>query len=275
MSEPAAIPTAMVSRLARETVTVVLTGEGGDELFAGYPKYAVEPVARRIAALPRRCGHCCSSGVVDRLPFAFRKLQVVGRSARFRDESERLAAGSPASSATSVAACSSPNSRRMRPPGSNRSAAALADTSARMPLDRMLDADLRIWLTDDLLMKMDKMSMAASIEARVPFLDVPFIEWAMRVGHEHKIAGLEGKVLLKRLAPHAAARRGRGPSQGRLHGALVPVVPRRAARTPRRHTAVVALPAARLVTAERGARGTVRRPSRADDATAPASCGRC
>ena len=200
MSEPAAIPTAMVSRLARETVTVVLTGEGGDELFAGYPKYAVEPVARRIAALPGPLRALLLGGVVDRLPFAFRKLQVVGRSARFRDEAERLAAWFAGFVGDERRRLLGPQLAPHAAAGVEPFAAALADTSARMPLDRMLDADLRIWLTDDLLMKMDKMSMAASIEARVPFLDVPFIDWAMRVGHEHKIRGLEGKVLLKRLA---------------------------------------------------------------------------
>ena len=64
----------------------------------------------------------------------------------------------------------------------------------------MLDADLRLWLCDDLLMKMDKMSMAASVEARVPLLDNPLVDWAMRLAPRHKIRGLEGKVLLKRLA---------------------------------------------------------------------------
>jgi asparagine synthase (glutamine-hydrolysing) len=64
----------------------------------------------------------------------------------------------------------------------------------------MLDADLRLWLADDLLAKMDKMSMAASVEARVPLLDRPLVEWALRLGPEHKVRGLEGKVLLKRLA---------------------------------------------------------------------------
>ena len=138
--------------------------------------------------------------VVDRLPFAFRKLQVVGRSARFRDEAERLAAWFAGFVGDERRRLLGPQLAPHAAAGVEPFAAALADTSARMPLDRMLDADLRIWLTDDLLMKMDKMSMAASIEARVPFLDVPFIDWAMRVGHEHKIRGLEGKVLLKRLA---------------------------------------------------------------------------
>jgi asparagine synthase (glutamine-hydrolysing) len=77
---------------------------------------------------------------------------------------------------------------------------ALAASAARRPLDRMLDADLRLWLPDDLLMKMDKMSMAASIEARVPLLDHPLVEWAARLPDAFKIRGLEGKVLLKRLA---------------------------------------------------------------------------
>ena len=85
-------------------------------------------------------------------------------------------------------------------PDAGAFATALRDSTARRPLDRMLDADLKLWLADDLLMKMDKMSMAASIEARVPLLDHPLVEWAARIPDRHKIQGLEGKVLLKRLA---------------------------------------------------------------------------
>ena len=200
MSEPAAIPTAMVSRLARETVTVVLTGEGGDELFAGYPKYAVEPWARRLALLPGGLRDLFLSGVVDRLPFAFRKLQVVGRSARFRDEAERLAAWFAGFVGAERDGLLSQALGAHAAAGAEPFRAALGNSNARTGLDRMLDVDLRVWLADDLLVKMDKMSMAASVEARVPLLDLRLIEWAMRLGPEHKLRGLEGKVLLKRLA---------------------------------------------------------------------------
>ena len=199
MSEPAAIPTYMVSRLARETVTVVLTGEGGDELFAGYPKYAVEPWARAVAVLPGPLRDAFL-GVVDRLPFGFRKLQVVGRSARFRDEPERLAAWFAGFVGDERARLLAGSLRAHAAAGVSPFREALADTHARSGLDRMLDVDLRVWLADDLLVKMDKMSMAASVEARVPLLDLPLIEWAMLLGPEHKVRGLEGKVLLKRLA---------------------------------------------------------------------------
>jgi len=200
MSEPAAIPTFMVSRLARETVTVVLTGEGGDELFAGYPKYAVEPFARRLAEMPAPLRDVVLRGIVDRLPFAFRKLQVVGRSAGFRDEAERLAAWFAGFVGRERDELLGPVLAPHAAAGTRPFRAALADTAARSPLDRMLDVDLRLWLADDLLMKMDKMSMAASVEARVPLLDKPLIEWAMRLTGDHKVRGLEGKVLLKRLA---------------------------------------------------------------------------
>jgi len=200
VSEPAAIPTYLVSQLARETVTVVLTGEGGDELFAGYPKYAVEPTARRIAHLPAWMRDPLLDHGVDRLPFGFRKLQVVARSARFRAEPERLAAW--------FAGFAGEERRRLLGPalaGHDAAAAgafatALAGTTARRPLDRMLDVDLTLWLADDLLMKMDKMSMAASLEARVPLLDHTLVEWAARLPDRLKVRGLGGKVLLKRLA---------------------------------------------------------------------------
>jgi asparagine synthase (glutamine-hydrolysing) len=200
VSEPAAIPTHLVAQLARRTVTVVLTGEGGDELFAGYPKYAVEPTARRIAGLPAWLRTLLLDHGVDRLPFGFRKLQVVARSARFRAEPERLAAW--------FAGFAGDERRRLLGPAladhdaaaAGAFAAALAGSAARRPLDRMLDVDLRLWLADDLLMKMDKMSMAASLEARVPLLDHTLVEWAARLPDRFKIRGLQGKVLLKRLA---------------------------------------------------------------------------
>ena len=200
LSEPAAIPTCMVSRLARETVTVVLTGEGGDELFAGYPKYAVDPWARRLAALPAVLRGPLLRGVVDRLPFRFRKLQVAARSARFRDEPERLAAWFAGFVGDERDRLIAQGLAPFASAGVEPFRRALAQSTAVRALDRMLDVDLRVWLADDLLIKMDKMSMAASVEARVPLLDLPLIEWAMRLPDAHKIQGLEGKVLLKRLA---------------------------------------------------------------------------
>jgi len=200
VSEPAAIPTYLVSRLARETVTVVLTGEGGDELFAGYPKYAVEPFARTLAHLPGPLRDGLLDHVLDRLPFRFRKLQVVGRSARFRSEPERLAAWFAGFVGEELDSLLGSELSSHGDAGVEPFRRTLAESDAKEPLDRMLDADLRLWLPDDLLMKMDKMSMAASIEARVPLLDTALIEWAMRLPRHHKIVGLEGKVLLKRLA---------------------------------------------------------------------------
>jgi asparagine synthase (glutamine-hydrolysing) len=200
VSEPAAIPTFLVSQLARQTVTVVLTGEGGDELFAGYPKYAVEPLARRLSRLPAVLRDALLGNGADRLPFALRRLQVVARSARFRDEPERMASWFAGLAGEERARLLSPALRAHEPLAADAFRLALAESSARRPLDRMLDADLRLWLPDDLLLKMDKMSMAASIEARVPLLDHPLVEWAARLPDRYKVRGLEGKVLLKRLA---------------------------------------------------------------------------
>ena len=200
VSEPAAIPTFLVSTLARRSVTVVLTGEGGDELFAGYPKYAADPLARGIARLPAAVRSALLDQLVDRLPFGFRKLQVAGRSARFLDEAERLAAWFAGFAGEERSGLLGPALAGHDGAAVRAFETALADTTARRPLDRMLDVDLRLWLGDDLLPKMDKMSMAASLEARVPLLDHLLVEWAARLPGRHKVRGLEGKVLLKRLA---------------------------------------------------------------------------
>ena len=179
LSEPAAIPAFLVTQLARETVTVVLTGEGGDELFAGYPKHAVEPVARALAMLPAPLRDAILDHGIDRLPFAFRKLQVVGRSARFRDEAERFAAWFAGFAGRERDRLLGPTLRPFAGAGSAAFRRALDRSTATTSLDRMLDVDLQLWLTDDLLMKMDKMSMAASVEARVPLLDNALMDWAL------------------------------------------------------------------------------------------------
>src|SRR5262249_24326237 len=188
-------PTFLVSRLAREHVTVVLTGEGGDETFAGYPKYAADPWARRAAAWPGPLRGLLGLAAT-RLPFGMRRLQVVERSARFRDDAARFAR-LPGDEHDRLLA---PGLANGRDPGAVAFALALEHSPARSPLDRMLYADTLLWLPDDLLMKMDKMSMAASIEARVPLLDHPLVEWAAALPDRMKIRGMEGKALLKRLA---------------------------------------------------------------------------
>jgi len=200
LSEPAAIPTYLVCRLARETVTVVLTGEGGDELFAGYPKYAAEPLARRLSRLPRPLLDGALVPGTHLLPFGFRRLQVVARSAQFRDEPARLAAWFAGLAGGEHERLLSPDLRAEAGEATRPFREALAESTARSPLDRMLDVDLRVWLPDDLLMKMDKMSMAASVEARVPLLDHPLVEWAATLPPHLKVRGFSGKRLLKRLA---------------------------------------------------------------------------
>ncbi len=199
VSEPAAIPTYLVSRLARQYVTVVLTGEGGDELFAGYPKYAADPWAERLSRWPGPL-RALLLDAVDHLPFAGRRLQVVGRSARFREEAARFASWFAAFPGREGDKLVSSELRRNGDPGARAFARALERAPASRALDRMLYADTTLWLPDDLLMKMDKMSMAASVEARVPLLDHPLVEWAARLPSRFKVRGMEGKVLLKELA---------------------------------------------------------------------------
>jgi asparagine synthase (glutamine-hydrolysing) len=204
---PSSVALHAVSRLARQKVTVVLTGEGGDEIFAGYLKYRATlwntkfgPTYRKLtpAGLRRMVRGALESDVLPRA--ARRKLQhtflyhpdffeqmyfdnwysifpQAVQAQLFTPELQDSVRGASAY-ATSLA--------HFRPNGSRDSL-----------LSRLLYLDIKTYLVE-LLMKQDQMSMAASIESRVPFLDHKLVEFAARIPARHKVRFLAAKYLLKR-----------------------------------------------------------------------------
>ena len=197
--EPAAIPVYLISRVARETVTVVLTGEGADELFAGYPKYGHDHLAARYHRLPRALREGVFRRGLDAVPLPLRKLRVAERSLSIEDPAERWASWFAGFAGAEKRAVLHPDLlRRLDDPASARPTAAWVDRSAhRDPLTRMLYADVKTWLADDLLMKMDRMSMATAIEARVPVLVARVRTVAFSIHEGRKWHGGRGKRILR------------------------------------------------------------------------------
>jgi asparagine synthase (glutamine-hydrolysing) len=214
IAHPSSVPLYFVSALARKHVTVVLTGEGSDELLAGYGKYP------RVAwnwnagtayerTLPAGMRASIARQVVPRLPgklarYAKRSFLAMDRSpeAMFFDNfaSIRLADQqtllSPWLRATATRASAyGPSLRYFNKPNGSSTL-----------LDRLLYADIKTYLVE-LLMKQDQMSMAASIESRVPFLDHKLVEYAAALPDEWKLSGFTTKRVLresmKRLLPQS------------------------------------------------------------------------
>jgi asparagine synthase (glutamine-hydrolysing) len=195
----AALPTMALAEFARETVKVVLTGEGADEVFGGYANYAKRVREERITSVLGARG--------SPLPWMLRKLP--GRLTRDRIlkavlEPERrryttipnvfdsalrrtyLTDAFRQSTQTTLADCAQ---------------AFFTECDSPSYLDRILNIDTRLWLPDDLLAKVDRATMAFSLEARVPYLDQELVGWCTRLPAALKVSD-DGvtKVLLKQLA---------------------------------------------------------------------------
>ena len=202
IAHPSSVPLYFVSALAKKHVTVVLTGEGSDELLAGYGKYPrmlwnwrAGSVYERM--LPGSVRRSIATHMLPRLPtrvarYAQRSFLAVGRTAddmffdnfasiRLRDQRRLLT--TPAFAAG---------------PDAYRSSRAFFEhpPAASTLLDRLLYTDIKTYLVE-LLMKQDQMSMAASIESRVPFLDHHLVEFAARLPDEWKLSGLTTKRVLR------------------------------------------------------------------------------
>src|SRR6266702_85502 len=198
VSEPSDIGVYLVSKLAKQYVKVVLSGEGGDELFAGYPKYIVDWLARYYQILPAHMRDQLISPLLERLPYNMRKLKMTAR-ALSQPAPERWMnwfgvfngqLKTNLLSARTKASIDSDSSQAFR--------RWLEKNPQRDDLSSMLYLDTKIWLPDNLLMKGDKMTMAASLESRIPLLDYKLIEFAASIPSHIKVKPFKTKYFLKR-----------------------------------------------------------------------------
>jgi asparagine synthase (glutamine-hydrolysing) len=205
LADSTAVPTWYLCEFARQHVTVALSGLGGDEVAAGYERHRGSVLAERLAWIPEwlrrtllvplaeaipepRSGHQLVPRLkrfvrTMQLPFDERYFQILSQMSRtMRAELlapemlEQIDLDEPA---THFQSCVEP--------------VAAAD-----PLNRALFADLKLFLPSNLLTLTDRVSMAHSLEVRVPFLDHVLLEFAARIPPEYKLAGNERKHILKR-----------------------------------------------------------------------------
>lgn len=196
VAEPSDLAVLLLSRLASQSVKMVLTGEGADELLGGYPKHRAEAW---VAMYQRLVPASLHSAVVDRmaraLPYGARRLKVVAGVAGIRDRQTRMVAwfgGADAHQSTALYA-GPPQSRELDP-------RPFAAENAGSELKRMLHFDQTSWLPDNLLERGDRMMMAGSIEGRMPFMDVGLAELAARFPDAFLIGAPKGKRVLRALA---------------------------------------------------------------------------
>lgn len=220
--DSSAIPTYLVSKLAREHVTVALTGDGGDELFAGYERFYAAKLLRRYQRLPSLVRGLIGS-VVDVLPAGGTGYSSIGKRAqRFVRASELPIAQAYLDwvryiSAQHITALMEHSHE------ADIIAHYTLSVDARVServLPYLLDLNIRTYLPEDLLVKVDRCSMATSLEARSPFLDHQLVEFAMGIRPELKLKGRTTKYILKQ------ATRGLLPDDiidRRKHGFGVPV----------------------------------------------------
>ncbi len=202
-ADSSALPTFILSREVRRHVTVALSGDGGDEVFGGYRKYQGELMAARYQNLPR----CLRTGVIEplaRLLPENKNVRLFDRTRRLRrfiaeagkDEIGRQAGWLRMLSDEALQQLSA---KALPPPPLNAMIATRrADAGQADPINRMLHADLFFSLPSDMLVKVDRMSMANSLEVRSPFLDHRVVECAAAMSGDFKLVSGEGKRILRR-----------------------------------------------------------------------------
>jgi asparagine synthase (glutamine-hydrolysing) len=203
LGDASILPTYLLSRFARRSVTVALSGDGGDELFAGYPTYQAHRLARAYRRVPRVVRERVIRPLVEAMPVSHGNLSLDFRLKRFvegmvDDDVERHARWMGSFT---------PEEQRelLTPEAAARIEGAPYDTvrdtavqvAAGDPLARLLYLDLKGYLGEGVLTKVDRASMACSLEVRVPLLDRAVVELAASLPAHMKLRGLTTKYVLK------------------------------------------------------------------------------
>jgi asparagine synthase (glutamine-hydrolysing) len=212
------LPTYYVCRMARQHVTVALSGDGGDELFAGYDRYLVAMERKKFDRVPQWLGRLYRDQVHERIPAGMYGKNLawnasLGARDRYLDGVSYLPVLHREQSLFSREFLES--SRRLPDP-LQQWRRYYDDAPASDALSRLLYLDTKTYLTADILAKVDRMSMATSLEVRVPMLDHEFVEWVAGLPVEWKFRAGTRKYILKKLAerlgiPHGVLHR---PKQG-------------------------------------------------------------
>ena len=235
VSEPSDIPIYLLAKEARNSVKMVLTGEGSDEFLGGYPKHVFERFVTPYHAIPSLLRHGLIEPLVQMLPYRFRRAKTAVVNLGLGSPEERMPRWFGALSnaeRSKLVAFALPN----QPVSSSVPFDTMPQNSA---LRRILYFDQTSWLPDNLLERGDRMTMAASLEARMPFMDHELAAFVSALPDACRVRGLQTKWILreamKRLLPEAILKRPkvgfrvpvnewfRGPMRAYLYDHLVSV----------------------------------------------------
>jgi asparagine synthase (glutamine-hydrolysing) len=199
LADPSFLPTYLLSRLAARHVKVVVGGDGGDELWGGYPTYRAQRYARLYAVVPAWIRSQLVDRAIARLPIDDRYQSLEWKLRRFTerwdDDPVKRHLRWMSSADLPELAAGIPAARGRRPP----------TLDARLPetgdwLHRLLALDFTTYLPGSVLAKVDRASMAHGLEVRPPLLDDGLVDFAFSLPARHKLRGWRGKVLLKQAA---------------------------------------------------------------------------
>src|SRR5512138_3380816 len=194
VSEPSDVAIYLLSREAARTVKMVLTGEGSDELLGGYRKHVAECLAWMYWSLPRRLRRTLVAPLAQELPPRYRELQIALASLNCEDWRERFVRWFGAMDFSQRAELCRLHVHEVPPRDDQPPFDADPATS---PLRRLLYFDQTSWLPDNLLERGDRMTMAASIEARVPFLDHHLARYVSSLPDHYRVNGFKTKWILR------------------------------------------------------------------------------
>jgi asparagine synthase (glutamine-hydrolysing) len=206
IADPAVIPTYLMSRFARSEIKVALSGEGSDEIFGGYPTYIGAQLARQYLRLPQFFRRQFIARLTKFLPVSSGAVPMGLFLRRFlthveRDPAERHEIWFGMFTPSELDQLFSPGWAGTAPPSSAVFAPlerVLQGTSFDSTVSQAMYLDFRLYLEDNLLVKIDRASMACSLELRTPYLDHRLVEFAAGLPSSVKVRGFHAKVLLKK-----------------------------------------------------------------------------